>query len=68
MTESFPIKVGLHQGSTLSLFIFTIILEEISKSIWETVPWCILFVENIVLAAETKKEGNSKLKELRKAV
>ena len=33
MTESFPIKVGLHQGSALSPFIFTVIMEEISKSI-----------------------------------
>ena len=27
ITESFPIKVGLHQGSTLTLFIFTVIME-----------------------------------------
>ena len=31
MTESFPIKVGLHQRSTLSSFIFKVIMEEISK-------------------------------------
>ena len=37
MTESFPIKVGLHQGSALSPFSFTVIMEEISKSILETV-------------------------------
>ena len=53
MTKSFPIKVGLHQGSALSPFIFTVILEEISKSIWETVPWCMLFTDDIVLVAET---------------
>ena len=33
MIESFLIKVGLHQGSTLSPFIFTVIMEELSKSI-----------------------------------
>ena len=31
--ESFPIKVRLHQGSTPSPFIFTVIMKEISKSI-----------------------------------
>ena len=31
--ESFPVKVGLHQGSALSPFVFTVIMEEISKSI-----------------------------------
>ena len=67
MTESFPIKVGLHQGSTLSPFIFTVIMEEISKSIWETVPWCMLFADDIVLVAKTK-EANSKLEEWREAL
>ena len=61
MTESFLIKLGLHQGSTLSPFIFTVIMEEISKSIWETVPWCMFFTNDIVLVAETKEEANSKL-------
>ena len=54
--ESFPVKVGLHQGSTLSAFIFTIIMEEISKSIWETVPWCILFADDIVHISRTRKK------------
>ena len=68
MTESFPIKVGLHQGSALSPFIFTVIMEEISKSIWETVPWCMLFADDIALVTETKEEANSKLEEWRKAL
>ena len=61
MIESLPIKVGQHQESALSHFIFTVIMEEISKSIWETVPWCMLFANDIVLVAETKEEANSKL-------
>ena len=32
ITESFPVKVGLHQGLALSPFIFTVIMEEVSKS------------------------------------
>ncbi|XP_057532853.1 uncharacterized protein LOC130810734 [Amaranthus tricolor] len=65
MTESFLIKVGLHEGSALSPFIFTVIMEEISNSILETIPWCMLFNDNIVLVAETKEEANSKLEEWR---
>ncbi|XP_057529878.1 uncharacterized protein LOC130808422 [Amaranthus tricolor] len=38
LTKSFPFKVGLHSGSALSPLIFTVIMEKISKSIWETVP------------------------------
>ena len=63
ITEHFPIGVGLHQGSILSPFLFAIILDELSKSIWETVPWCMLFADNIVLVAETGEEANVKLEE-----
>ncbi|XP_057543393.1 uncharacterized protein LOC130821623 [Amaranthus tricolor] len=52
------------KGSALSPFIFTVIMEEISKSTWKTVPWCILFAVNIVLFTETKEEANSKLEEV----
>lgn len=67
ITWFFPIKVGLHQGSTLSPFIFTVIVEEISKSFWETIPECMQFSNDIVLVAETKEDVNSKL-EGRRAV
>ena len=63
MTKPFTVKVGLHQGSTFSPFIFTVIMEEISKCIWETVPWYMLFADDIVLVAETKEEVNNKLEE-----
>nr|QIA97904.1 hypothetical protein AP_R.00g000040-v1.0.a3 [Amaranthus palmeri] len=65
LTEAFPVKVGLHQGSALSPFIFAIIMDEISKSIWETVLWCMLFADDIVLVAESKEEVNNKLDEWR---
>ncbi|CAO2830872.1 unnamed protein product [Amaranthus hypochondriacus] len=68
LTESFSIRVGLHQGSALNPFIFAVIMDEITKSIWETIPWCMLFADDIVLAAETKEEANSKLDEWREAV
>ena len=65
MTEPFPVKVGLHQEPALSPFIFTVNVEENFKSIWETVPWWMLFGDDIVLVVETKKEVNSKLEEWR---
>ena len=40
-----------------------IIMEEISKAIWETILWCMLFADDIVLVAETKEEVNNKLEE-----
>ena len=45
LTECFPVKVGLHQGSALSPFIFTVIMEEIFKSIWKQYPGaCYLWI------------------------
>ena len=63
ITEPFSVKVGLHQGSTLSPFIFIVIMEEISQYIWETVPWCMLFGDDIVLVAETREEVSNKMDE-----
>ena len=52
--------MGLHQGSKLSPCILDIIIDELSKSIWETVLWCILFADDIVLVEETSEEVNMK--------
>ena len=68
ITEPFPVKVGLHQGSVLRPFIFTVIMEEISKSIWETVLWCMMFTDDIMLVAETREEVSNKLDEWREAL
>ena len=43
-------------------------MEEISKSIWEIVPWCMLFADDIILVAEIKEEANSKLEDWREAL
>jgi Reverse transcriptase (RNA-dependent DNA polymerase) len=37
-SDTFPIKIGLHQGSTLSLYIFTLVMDEITKDIQEDIP------------------------------
>ena len=40
-------------------------MEDISESIWETVPWCMLFADDIVLVAEIIEEVNNKLEDWR---
>ena len=61
LTDEFSITIGLHQGSTLSPFLFAIVMDEITKSIHEDIPWCMLFADDIVLIDETKKGVNKKL-------
>ena len=60
--DEFLITIGVHQGSVLSLFLFAIVMDEITKSLHEEIPWCMLFADDIVLIDETKEWVNIKLK------
>ncbi|XP_022024225.1 uncharacterized protein LOC110924532 [Helianthus annuus] len=62
-TNFFSVEVGLHQGSALSPFLFAVVLDELSKLIQETVLWCLLFADDIVLVADSKKSLNARLEE-----
>jgi len=48
-TEEIHIKIGLHQGSALSPFLFIVILDEISEKIEEKTPWAMLFADDLVI-------------------
>ena len=61
LTDEFPITIGVHQGSALSPFLFAIVMDEITKSIHEDIPWCMLFPDDIVLIDETKEGVNKKV-------
>ena len=61
LTDEFSITIRVHQGFTLSLFLFSIIKDEINKSIHEKIPWCMLFADDIILIDEIKKRVNTKL-------
>ena len=41
--DTFPITIGLHQGSTLSPYIFDLVMDEVTKDIQGDIPWCMLF-------------------------
>jgi len=60
-TDDFPTHIGLHQGSTLSPFLFTVVMNELTKGIQDEVPLCMLFANDIVLIDETREVVNNKL-------
>ena len=60
-TEDFSIDIGLHQGSTLSHFLFTTVMDELTRGIQDEIPWCMLFADDIVLIDESREGVNTKL-------
>ena len=59
--NDFYIGMGLHQGSALSPFLFTLIIDELIKGIQDELPWCMLFAYDIALVDETREGVNGKL-------
>ena len=46
----------MHQGSTLSLLLFNIVLEEATKECRTEVPWELLYADDLVLTARSRSE------------
>ena len=48
-TIDFPIRIGLHQGSALSPYLFNLVIDALTESIQEEIPKCMLFADDIVI-------------------
>ena len=59
--ESFKVKVGLHQGSGLSPFLFVVIMDRQTNEVRREPPWMMLFVDDIVICEETREEVEARL-------
>jgi Reverse transcriptase (RNA-dependent DNA polymerase) len=68
ISGEFPNTIGLHQGSALSPYLFTLIIDEITKHIHKTIPECMLFADDIVLIDDTREGVNAKLEVWRDAL
>ena len=60
-TDYFPIKIGRHQGSALSLYLFALVMDEVTRDIQGDIPWCMLFADDVVLVDESQAGVNRKL-------
>ena len=49
ITESFKVKIGLHQGSALSPFLFVVIINRLMDEVRREPPWTMLFADDIVI-------------------
>ena len=66
--ESFKVKVGLHQGSALSPFLFAVIMDRLMNEVRRKPPWTMLFADDIVICKETRKEVERRLEPWRYAL
>ena len=61
-TESFKVKVGLHQGSASSPFLFAVIMDRLTDEVRRESPWTMLFDDDIVSCEETREKVERRLK------
>jgi Reverse transcriptase (RNA-dependent DNA polymerase) len=59
--DAFLIKIGLHQWSVLSLYIFFLIMDEITNDIQRYISWDMLFADDMKLIDESMIEVDQKL-------
>ena len=67
-TEIFKVKVGLHQGSALSPFLFAVIMDRLTDEARREPPWTMLFADDIVIFKETREEVEWRLEYWRYAL
>jgi hypothetical protein len=58
---NFLINIGLHQGSTLSPYIFALLMDEVIRDIQGGIPWYILFADDVILMNESRMRVDQKL-------
>ncbi|XP_058185608.1 uncharacterized protein LOC131302831 [Rhododendron vialii] len=59
--SEFSITVGLHQGLALSLYLFALVMDELTRQFQKDIPSYMMFADDIVLVDETVRDVNTKL-------
>ncbi|KAL0831522.1 hypothetical protein ABMA28_002316 [Loxostege sticticalis] len=68
LSESFDVKVGVHQGSALSPLLFNIVMNYLTATIQKPVPWNMLYADDVVLLSDSKQDIQENLEQWRRAL
>ena len=61
-------KVGLHQGSVLSPYLFSLVLDQITAKLQGNIPWCLMYADDVVLVGNSERDLEQKLEQWRQAL
>ena len=67
-SDSFNVDVGLHQGSTLSPYLFLILMDVLTEGVGKEVPESIMFADDIVLCGGREVDMTEYLDTWRKSL
>jgi len=62
-SDSFEVKVGMHQDSALSPLLFATVMEALSREFRVALPWELLYADDLVVIAETENDVIKRLNE-----
>ena len=68
LTGWIPVRVGLHQGSALSPYLFNLVMDVTSYTVRDQAPWCILYADDIMICDTSREAVEEKLEQWRKAL
>ena len=68
ITDMIPVGVGLPQGSSMSPYLFAMIMDVLARGIKDLSPWCMLYADEIVLCDTRSEVVDKKLEEWRRAM
>lgn len=55
-TEEFKVEVGLHQGSALSPFLLSIVMDRLADEVGQESPWTMRFADDSVICSESREQ------------
>ncbi|XP_068211713.1 uncharacterized protein [Palaemon carinicauda] len=61
LIESFPVNVGLQQGSALSSYLFHLVMDVVTQGIRDQPPLCMLFADDVILCSTRREVVEEKL-------
>jgi hypothetical protein len=60
-TNDFLINIGLHQWLVLNPYLFALVMDEVTRDIQGSIPWCMLFTDDVILMDESRTGVDQKL-------